>query len=319
MASATTVQRAVSSAKLRVITIGWLGCPERALNKYNNWWKKIPLQAQRRNEKGEWTSTDGLRFRSVEVLSIRPSMSGWLFPAIARRQSSRFVAQDLKNFMMQARPEDKLIVHSFSANGNYFYGHAINWLYEPAVSNVYIHGMISDSGPPFRVNADTFTRGFVGAILAKFTVVAKKLRSSIRLKEKPKDSLVAKETANHPIYEHWLLTPIVRRFFELWMKLNSTKKNLVDTRQAFLDSDKIPILMMYSEADKLFPPSDIQKSITQMKGLGFQVTEAKFEKSAHVSHLVTHPEEYNKAVIDWLRDNIENAVTPTKELRELQK
>ncbi|PRP72865.1 hypothetical protein PROFUN_17153, partial [Planoprotostelium fungivorum] len=121
MASATTVQRAVSSAKLRVITIGWLGCPERALNKYNNWWKKIPLQAQRRNEKGEWTSTDGLRFRSVEVLSIRPSMSGWLFPAIARRQSSRFVAQDLKNFMMQARPEDKLIVHSFSANGNYFY------------------------------------------------------------------------------------------------------------------------------------------------------------------------------------------------------
>lgn len=100
----------------------------------------------------------------------------------------------------------------------------------------------------------------MGAILAKFTVIAKRLRSSIGLKEKPRDSLLAKETgdvmsdqrmsrmkitANHPVYEHWLLTPIVRNFFGLWMKLKSTKKNLVDTRQAFLDSDKVSLVFYF--------------------------------------------------------------------------
>nr|CAG8607025.1 7191_t:CDS:1 [Entrophospora candida] len=64
-----------------------------------------------------------------------------------------------------------------------------------------------------------------------------------------------------------------------------------------------PRLFIYSKADKLIPYKKIEDIIEKSKRSGFKTTTLRFEDSEHVRHWLTHKQEYEKTLDDFLINN----------------
>ncbi|CAJ0633286.1 13560_t:CDS:2 [Entrophospora sp. SA101] len=64
-----------------------------------------------------------------------------------------------------------------------------------------------------------------------------------------------------------------------------------------------PRLFIYSKADKLIPYKKIEDIIEKSKRSGFKTTTLRFEDSEHVRHWLTHKQEYEKTLDNFLINN----------------
>lgn len=131
-----------------------------------------------------------------------------------------------------------------------------------------VQGLILDSAP-CRLTPDISARGFTAAVLSK-----------------PAKSI----TQQHPglvSAVQMLFTPILRfppianRQDQIWQAWEST-------------APKSPQLYLYSSADALIPPSEVQQFRKQQQQRGVQIHSKMWTDSAHCEHYRVHPEEYAK-------------------------
>eukprot|EP01117_Protostelium_nocturnum_P017019 TRINITY_DN6848_c0_g1_i1.p1 TRINITY_DN6848_c0_g1~~TRINITY_DN6848_c0_g1_i1.p1 ORF type:complete len:341 (-),score=101.38 TRINITY_DN6848_c0_g1_i1:91-1113(-) len=301
----------------RVVLIGWLGCSPRALSKYDHCWKNFPLKdsfsSSSPSPSSSSTSSLPLPFEKIETLSVIPPMHWLLFPNKAKRKANKFVEEELKNFLKDHKEEDKLLFHSFSANGPHFHGHLLPFMKESNGFHVPLNGTIWDSGPPFEMNHVIFARGFVGAFLFRFNILKKSIKVLFNKPSSQVDKSLKKKELKEvqkPIYEHWLLTPIMEFFFKIILTLPPIKRNLTTVRKELMNQLKAPQLILYSQSDDLLTPESIEKSIHELEKNQFPTHTTKFQNSPHVSHMMIYPNEYKYAISNWIEKEIIGSSSP---------
>eukprot|EP00026_Physarum_polycephalum_P007363 Phypoly_transcript_07422.p1 GENE.Phypoly_transcript_07422~~Phypoly_transcript_07422.p1 ORF type:complete len:371 (+),score=66.37 Phypoly_transcript_07422:525-1637(+) len=277
----SSTQKHVSDAKPLIVVFGWLGCIPRRLGKYIKIYE---------NEK-------------LETISYILPMASYVFPSIARKASRELFNQ------LSLTPSRPLLFHILSGNGVYIYAHLMrHCAHDPADDAATaqrkrdvlarIAGCIVDSAPP-RYDRDTFTRGFVGAILDLSTAHFRKLPSL----SPHKPPSASSSNSSLPRYTHPVLTPLAGGFFSALLSVPSFSRNFEEAKVALLKTQpsKIPQLFIYSKVDQLIPYYDVEYYIKLYEEAGFDVKKHCFEDSPHVSHLLYHPTQYIELVRNFMK------------------
>lgn len=216
-----------------------------------------------------------------------------LFDGVSRKSAKIYLDRlgEMVDQQLNAKREVKVVFHALSGNGISLLGHCVNMLQENAEStqsrNILSRTRctIIDSAPP-SITVDRFTRGFVGAT----------------------KTMLGMDMSRHPVYEHWLLTPLFHSAFHVVLDTFGYKKRFVEFRHSVLvNQPPVPQLFLYSDADELIPSEDVHEFIADEKELyasrGEQcppIHEHNFVDSGHVQHLRKYPQEYDRIVRQFI-------------------
>eukprot|EP00818_Percolomonas_sp_WS_P003953 CAMPEP_0117436182 /NCGR_PEP_ID=MMETSP0759-20121206/875_1 /TAXON_ID=63605 /ORGANISM="Percolomonas cosmopolitus, Strain WS" /LENGTH=252 /DNA_ID=CAMNT_0005227773 /DNA_START=303 /DNA_END=1062 /DNA_ORIENTATION=+ len=206
---------------------------------------------------------------------------GMMEERVASRTRQHASPRDNRGDASNASPSPvSFVAHSFSGNGIYTFGRALELAQLRNVKLRY-RGLIFDSTPP-KIDVDRFVRGFVGGIKARS-------RSG------------AAQDLDPAFYQHWLLTPLA--YFSLFLVFHG--KHYQEFQENVLNQlpQRIPSLFIYSKRDILVPPQDVEAFIAEFQKRGASKIERLFfTDSGHIMHYKMHPEEYEKKVADFLHE-----------------
>ncbi|KAL6062128.1 hypothetical protein QOT17_012378 [Balamuthia mandrillaris] len=255
-----------------VVTIGWLGCQPRHLQKFTGWY-----QAQ-----------------GCDTLAYIPTIATMLTPSLGQRRAAD-VWQTIRSLSAVTTSEAKeeeataplkrkpIVFHTFSNNGTFFWARLLaHSLKHPDLQRLLKHSTaacIFDSSPS-EISIDIFVRGFTGAILGMLF-----------------------PHKGEAIYHHSLLSPMLRALFLLYSSSPSLKRHVSSVLDAVaVAQPRCPQMYLYSTADHLIPYQQIEAIIQAQKDAGLDVCSKRWTDSAHVNHFRMHKEEYCDAVNSFLKD-----------------
>ncbi|KAF0853156.1 mitochondrial transmembrane protein 53-like protein [Andalucia godoyi] len=249
------------------IVVGWLGAHSHHVAKYADWWNRC----------------------GVETISVIPSPLTVLSERVAQKEANTFLAKN-----PDSRFENRSIVyHLLSGNGVHFAAALLRNAYQQKFGTAFAMekhhendnsdvpvlcrnavACIVDSAPP-KISAERFTGGFLGALNSRIPFVSDR-----------KDSILRKA---------------VTRAFEKYLETSEHRSRLVNLRNAYIKLQKrCPHLFLYSDADTVIPPADVEEFIRDLEDAKFDVRKKMFVGSEHVAHFKVFPEEYSKEILTFL-------------------
>ncbi|KAG2424348.1 hypothetical protein HXX76_014557 [Chlamydomonas incerta] len=258
----------ISPVALRVVVIGWMGSNRRYLNKYGALWA---------------------RSGDHEVLMIRPTIAQtlvrWRGVVVAGRDIDRVATLHREN------PAMPTVYHIFSTGGFIHAGTMWRWMDE--VEDVAqrrdlleeVAGIILDSAPA-AVQPDLAARAIVSAVT---NTPAEELGPGVGGIQ---GSLVGG----------------VRGLLQSYLQTKGVKLRTEEVYDAWYNlAPTCPQLYLYSDADPLAPPADVERYMGVQEGRGVDVSSHKWADSGHVDHFRRHPHEYAyqisaflaRALRDW--------------------
>eukprot|EP01111_Echinosteliopsis_oligospora_P013509 TRINITY_DN4855_c0_g1_i1.p1 TRINITY_DN4855_c0_g1~~TRINITY_DN4855_c0_g1_i1.p1 ORF type:complete len:316 (+),score=34.74 TRINITY_DN4855_c0_g1_i1:3-950(+) len=275
-ASKHVISNEINKKDPLVVLVGWLGATPRHMGRYQRYYEQIEKK---------------------EVIFHIPSLPSMLFQSISKRASKEMIHN------LSTKYSDRpLLFHTFSGNGLNFYAHFIKQLCTTgSVDDTQkdqikknIVGCIIDSAPP-DFSPEMFNKGFTGALLG--ILHKRKKDSKIPAAPVPKHT-----TPALPRYEHPIITPLLRPLFWLYFKF-PVQRIYLTVRKALLQDqpNNIPQCFVYSKADELITPSQIEPFIKDMKNHGFTVESHVFESSPHCSHYLYYPERYMEITREFVK------------------
>jgi esterase/lipase len=102
-------------------------------------------------------------------------------------------------------------------------------------------------------------------------------------------------------YYHSSFSPIYEYAFRIYLEKFGKKVEFEHLRDGVISKiPNVPQLYIYSEADDLVPPQDIEAFIELSKKFSKDIHELKFLDSKHVAHFKTHPKQYSERVLSFI-------------------
>lgn len=267
-----------SVAPTLVCVLGWGGCTRRQLRRLLEFYSE----------------------HEIPTISWISPMLNYMFPADKKQ-----IEHLLDLLLHENRNSNNIIIHLHSNNGALAFGYMLdiiktNQQYHQLLPN--IKGIIFDSGPFIRFNnsSDWIIASAIGTSRACVSIIL-----------------------NRAQYFHSIWSPLITyylfiRFFHR-RYLSSDPSSSPDKVRTLLHAIPIDIKQcyLYSDGDRLIPPSTIGKLFCMMMNKikfeirleqfmaiqvthGVQVVSHRFIDSGHVNHFRLYPQEYGKIILDFI-------------------